>query len=147
MDIFAIPREAIGFMLPAVGPHLMRGLLKAIDQDADGVQSVEEVFDDLGEGLAQLWVVIDDDRIIGTFLTALVDDIDEKKAVDVYALAGEGLARWGEMLSDTMAAYAKHNDACRVIFIGRKALRKIYSGVRIVGEHSPGVFRFERVVQ
>jgi hypothetical protein len=141
MDIIAIPREAIGFMFPAVGPHLLRGLTGATDQ------TVEGVLDALVDGTAQLWAAVGDDRIKGAFLTSIVEDDDEKTAVDVYALGGEELAKWGGELSDTMAAFAKHNGAHRVIFVGRKALSKLYRDVRIVGEHSPGVFKFERTVQ
>lgn len=141
MDIFAIPRDALGFIFPAVGPHLLRGLSGAPDQ------TIEGVIDALVDGSATLWAVIDDDKIKGAFLTSIVEDEDDRTAVDVYALGGDELAKWGEMLSDTMAAFAKHNGASRVIFMGRKGLQKVYSGVRIVGEHSPGVFKFERTVQ
>lgn len=141
MDIFAIPRDAIGFMIPAVGPHLLRGLSEATDQ------TIENVVDSLVTGSATLWAVIDADKIKGAFLTSIVDDENDETAVDVYALGGEDLPKWGKQLSDTMAAFAKHNGAARVIFVGRKGLERLYSGVRIVGEHSPGVFKFERTVQ
>lgn len=139
MDFFAIPREALGFMFPAVGPHLMRGL-------SETDLKLEDVVDTLVDGTSQLWTVIDDDAIKGVFLTAIVEDGEGQSAVDVFALGGRDLETWGKQLSDTMAAFAKHNGAHRVIFAGRKGLMKFYSDVRIVAEHSPGVFQFERIV-
>lgn len=141
MQFMALPRETLGVMFRIVGPHLLRGLAAAPDQTVQGV------IDDILDGTTTLWVAIDEDEVKGVFLTALVDDGGGKSAVDVFGLSGQGLDSWGKDLSDTMAAFAKHNDAHRVIFAGRKGLLKFYSGVRIVGEHSPGVFQFERTVQ
>lgn len=128
----------IGAMWPVVAPHLLRGL-------AASSGDLKALVDDIVDGIANLWAITEDGDLLGTFVTAIVED-EHGRAVDVYCLAGTRIDLWGDLISDRMAEYARRNNCERVLFCGRKGLLRTYKGVRIVGEHAPGIYQFEREV-
>jgi hypothetical protein len=138
IEVFPVPLVTLGAMWPSVAPLLMRGLA-ATDE------KLEDVVVDLLTFKTQLWIVLDDTDLVGVFLSRIIDE-DGEKYVDVFGLAGDRLLGWGKTISNVMAAYAKSKHCKRYVFCGRKGLLRAYEGVRIVGEHSPGVYRYERAV-
>lgn len=136
--ILQVPLPLVGAMWPIVAPQLLRGVAAS---DGD----LKALVDDIVAGVANLWVITDDGDLLGVFVTAIIED-DSGRAVDVYGLSGRKIERWGHLISERMNAYAKANECGRVLFCGRKGLLRTYEGVSIVGEHSPGIFQFERIV-
>lgn len=131
--------EVLGSALRVSGGYLMAGLSTEEDM------TLEAVTDGLVAGTLQLWIVMEDEDVIGAFLTRVVPEGDEK-ALDVGALGGRNILSWGKAISREMTEFAKFVGARRIIFKGRKALLRAYEGFNIVGEDSPGVYQFERVV-
>lgn len=141
IEILHIPMEMVGAMLPHLGPHLLRGA-SAEPEPVD----VKDVIDRIVDGRIQMWAIMTPDHIHAAFLTSVIED-GEGLALDVYGLGGEGILKWGKLISERMVSFAKFTDCERIIFSGRKALLKAYDGVRIIGERPDGLYQFERTVQ
>lgn len=111
---------------PVIGNMLLAGA--SVDASVDLASEVRNVL----EERARVWVIASEDRIVAAFLTSIVTDGDGR-ALDCYGLGGAGMARWGRELTDAMVAYARLAECGRVIFKGRKALKRTYPGIRVVG--------------
>lgn len=138
--IINVPLVFVPAALRKTGHLLLRGLSVATDK------LLSECVDDIIEGRTEYWLVSDGAEFVGAFLTAIVDIEDGKTALDVFGLGGRDLRLWGKALSQEMAEHASRNGCSRIVFCGAKALSRIYEDVHIVGEHSPGVFKYERAV-
>lgn len=137
ITIAQLPTELIQPSWPWIGPYLLEGARVAED--------IEQGIQDIAANKARVWVILDEDEVLGAFLTSVVED-KRGTAVDVYGLGGRHILRWGKKLSDEMVAYAKQNDCGRVIFKGRKALMRAYEGIRPVGQEEDGTMIYERAV-
>lgn len=137
-EILPVPLITLGVMWPTVAPLMLRGLA-ATDE------KLEDVIGNLLAFKTQLWIVLRDGDLVGVFLTRIIQE-DDDQFVDIYGLAGEGLIAWGKDISKVMAGYTLSKGCKRYAFCGRKGLLRAYEGARIVGEHSPGVYRYERAV-
>lgn len=137
--IFPVPLPMLGKAWNKVAPLLLRGLVESPNI------SLKEAVDDLLDGTDTLWVIFSGGKLEGVFLTHAFED-ERGKAVDIYALSGRGLLKWGKPLSRVMVDYAKQQGCSRIVFCGRKGSERAYEGVRIVGELKPGIYHFEREV-
>jgi hypothetical protein len=136
----------LGEFWPHVGPALLKGQMAADQTLKEALEVLSKGIMAVQEGRMQLWAVIDDaaKRVLAAMVTEIIVDDDGSKVVWVTGMGGEGIGRWGKQLSDRMAEFARSEDCTHVRFVGRKALQRTYSGVRIVGERDPGVYVYER---
>lgn len=141
ISIFAVPAWVLDRSWEMVAPHLLKGLSAATDK------TLKDVMDSIFDGTNCLWAIFEDGKIVGVFVTAVYPDEDGTTFLDVFALGGERIEKWGKPISDAMATHAKEMGCNRIVFCGRKALLRLYEGVTIVGERAPGVYEFERAVQ
>lgn len=140
IEVIQIPMSMVGAMLPHLGPHLLRGA--AAEPEA---VDIKDCIDKIVDGRIQMWAIMEPDRIHAAFLTSVIEDGDGS-ALDVYGLGGQGILRWGKLISERMVSFAKFTHCQRIIFSGRKALLKAYDGVRIIGARPDGLYQFERWV-
>lgn len=138
-SIESVPAEHLSAVWPAIAPHLLAGA--SVDPGID----VEEEIGAVMQGRSRVWAIIEQDRCVAAFLTAVVNDCDGR-ALDVFGLGGSGMLRWGKALTERMTAYAKEAGCDRVLFKGRRALLRTYPGVRITGHEDGNIFIFERAV-
>ena len=120
---------------PAIGPWLVMG------SECEG--DVWEAFADVEAGRARVWVILDDATVVGAFLTSVIDN---GEALDVYGLGGRGILKWGKPLTDAMIEVGKANGCDRVVFKGRKALKRVYPDIREAGQDGPNLYRYERAL-
>lgn len=139
ISIIVVPPENTKEALVAAGHLLLRGL------STEHGMTLQAAIDSIVEGKHQFWVVFDGEKIIGAFLTEVFNEGDQR-TLDVGALAGERILSWGKAISREMVRFANFTGASRIIFKGRKGLLRAYEGFTIVGEDSPGIFKFERAV-
>lgn len=140
ITIAQLPNELLGKAWPHVGPYLIAGA------QANDEASIKKGVDDVFEGRARVWIILEGDMPLAAFLTSVVKEDDGSTSVDVYGLGGRNMLKWGKQLSDAMVDYAKANGSRRVIFKGRKALMKAYEGIRPVGQEGDGTLVYERLV-
>lgn len=141
VDIMRIPPGLVAASAPMWVDHLQRGTL-----ELDRTQS--DIMADVARGHAQIWAIIMDGESCGAFLTSIREDQERGgRLLDVYGLAGEGIRAWGKQLTARMVAYAKAERCGRIVFQGRPALERVYSGVTPIGQTDRGLTVYERVVQ
>ena len=140
IKVVAIPVPVLGQVWDQVALLLYAGLAEARNM------SLRDVLDGLFDGTYQLWAIYDEGRICAAFITGVMRDGD-LRFLDVSALSGDGIKKWGKPLSSAMNLHAGELGCEKVRFVGRRGLERVYDGVRIVGdEFSPGNYRFERDV-
>lgn len=141
MQILPVPREMIGAMWPHAAPHLFTGLSVALDTP------LQQLADALVAGEDRLWVIIEGGRVAGAFVTStFIDEKTGKTFTGVYALGGEGLARWGRLLGEVMLEYARTTGTHSVRFNGREAWSRVLPAYQITGRRPGGEATFERTV-
>jgi len=141
IKIIPVPLPVIGQVWGQVSPLLYAGLAEASNM------TLADVLDGIFDGTYHLWAIYADGAICAAFVTSVMRDGD-MRFLDVSALAGEGIITWGKPLSSAMNNHAKELGCEKVRFVGRRALERVYEGVRIVGdEFTPGNYRFERDVE
>lgn len=139
VDIMQIPLTMLPDMAPHIGEHLARGM-KGSGRHPFGLAV------DVARDHAQVWAIFTDGKVVGAFMTAVIIEDDQRKAVDVFGLAGQGIMKWGKRLADRMVDFAKANGADRVVFAGRRGLMKAYGGLNVIGTRGDQLV-FERTVQ
>lgn len=141
VKIFMITPDLLPGFLPKLWPHLKAGFAEATDVD------FKREVTDIENGLTQVWAIFVDREIKGALLTANVKEDDGSESLHVYALGGQDIFQWGRALSERMVEYAKAAGCKRVTFLGRKALQKAYTDIRVVEKISDRAMFYERVVQ
>ena len=139
--IIPIPPHLIGEMWPHVAPHLMKGLAKATDL------TLRQVVDDLVNGTDQLWCVIDRERVLAAFLTAIyIDEDRNERFLGLYGLGGTDFKLWGHMLDARISQAALAAGCARIRFAGREAWSRVFPQYAITGHRGDEAI-YERAVQ
>jgi hypothetical protein len=147
LRIVCIAPAMIGQMWPLISPWLLKAQLAMGNSLRDAMETLTEGTVAAAEGRYQLWAILDHDsrRCLGAFVTEIIEERG-KKLVWVTSLAGEGILRWGPLLSERMAEFAKAEGCKAIRFAGRKGLLRAYRKVRIVDDYDAQSFVFERAV-
>jgi hypothetical protein len=125
---------------PHIAPHMMQGLSAATDLTL--AQVVTSVLD----GDDTCWIVIENGKVIATFLTASFEDEETGQLfLGVFALGGRDLKSWGTNIGERMAEAAKERGCGSVRFCGGKGWSRVLPSYRAIGERD-GQTVYERAV-
>lgn len=119
--IHRIPYHLIGPMIPVLGQYFMKGL------SSSPSVTLEEVADHLVKTTFQLWAIVQDERVVGCFLTSVDED-----AVVVFGLGGDGLPDWIEQIDFVGEQWARENGVPKIRFAGRKAYQRVLPKYEVV---------------
>jgi hypothetical protein len=94
--------------------------------EISGEMCVDDVCQQIIKGLAQLWVIRDDDKteVLASALTEVVA-YPQLTAVRVIAIGGEDMASWQDKLFEVLCEFAFAQGAHRIEAICRPGLEKI----------------------
>ena len=138
--ISLVPNAMIPALWGRIYDHVRRGAeITGLSAGA----AVERLLCDLD----QLWVIVEDDKVLGAFVTTFCregEDDAERRFVGVSNLSGRDARRWAAPMCDLMADYARANDCAYVRCYDRKAWARLLPNVSTVGQHENGHALFER---
>ena len=134
ITIGPIETERLNDVWPVIGPYLVMG--------AENEGDMWEALADIDQGRARVWAILEDGEPVAAFLTSVIDG----NALDVYGLGGKRMLRWGKALTDAMLRVAEVNGCEKIVFKGRKALRRCYPEIREIGQEGPNLYHYERAV-
>jgi hypothetical protein len=141
-EIVHIPAELFGRLWEHLAPFLLLGLSAATDK------TLEQVVAGVIAGDDDLWAVIQDGKVIGSFLTSSFEDPESNALfLGVYGLGGTRAETWARKLGDEMVDAAKQRGCGSVRFCGREAWSRVLPSYRAIGERENGHSVFERAVQ
>ena len=144
-----VPPFMVGAMWPVIGPLLTAGLLAGGD-DLETVERVlREAMDGVFEGSCHIWVATEGQppQILGAFGSRICIDHQGRKVLEVSALGGKNLLRWGKALTRRLAEFGQL-EGCEVLQgYGRRALVRVYENAQIVGKTPNGLSILERALQ
>lgn len=127
--IVCVPRELVEASLRRAARTFVRGVAKASRDQVCGI--LEDIFAER----ALLWLIIEDDEAVGTFMTTIIsDEHDGPFFVWVYGLGGEGLERWARALAARMLEFADAERCQSVRFSGRKGWGRVLAGWNPIAE-------------
>lgn len=106
--IFTIAPEHLGAYWPHAEPHLAR----VADFNA------EYELDLLQKKLRQLWLVVDDGKVLAAMTTEVTDE--PEKVITVVNAGGRDLDRWQDAFEAKVDAWAADIGATRARVIGRR---------------------------
>ena len=146
VTIACIPPDLIGQFWPLIGPSLLKGTMAIERSMSRTLKDLGECILRISQGLAQAWIVAEDDskRILAAMISEITTDDAGRRVVFVSRMGGEEISQWGHALSERMAEFAAAEGCEAVLFYGRPALERAYTGVKVIGKHASGAFLYER---
>lgn len=137
VDAHCIPPHLTGDVAAALWPLVERGLSVAPEVDRS------ELFQDLSDGFAQMWLMMDGDTALAIGITQIVVAEDGGRDVWVFALAGKTPRKWIGVFEEKVRAFARAEGARRIVFAGKTGWRGFVPDAHIIGSHG-GQTLFER---
>lgn len=122
MDIYKISQDQITATWLHVRPFLDAALNKY------GVNErfpLDCVLMDLVDGKSQLWVIVDNEKIV----SATVTEVERYPLGDqliIFLMGGESMEDWGDMLHNAMVKYAKEIGAKWIDTGSRRGIGKLF---------------------
>lgn len=126
LQVLHVPPELIGSTWLAVAPLLLKGLT------SDPNLSIQEVADHLVSLTMQLWAVLEDEHLLGAFLTS----VNDEGYVTVFALGASDkfrMPRWIAKVDEALETFALSHDCSKIRFAGRSGYRRLLHKYKIVG--------------
>lgn len=111
--IYYVPRASIDDHWPAI----LELLAPAIEREARNI-GPEHVYDDIAAGNSLAWVVEVEDKLVGSFVTSLVQH-PRRRTVSIDYLAGSGLSEWVDEALSAVKISAKQCGAQAIEGNGR----------------------------
>ena len=87
--------------------------------------TLSDISNELLAGRLQLWAVVEEEKPVATFTTAVVE-FPRKKVLECIHLGGERLDEWASTALKVLDVYAAQEGCTEVVTIGRKATEKLY---------------------
>ena len=97
--------------------------------------SLEELKRNCLDSTAQLWILMEGDKLTGCFLTNVGVVSDEVKIVNIFNLSGAGIKFWIKELDDKMVAFCQEYGCQYYSYIGRQGFAKLVPQLKSTGVH------------
>jgi hypothetical protein len=108
MEVSLIPAEFVGGLMPRLFPHISKAA-----EYTFGRYEPEDIIDAVLDEAAHLWVVIEDDDIIGVTITRFWQ-YPRKKCLDMLFIGGDEGFSWKDPMLETLQRWARDN-GCDII--------------------------------
>lgn len=108
MEVSLVPPELAEGLWPRIFPHLSRAA-----EYTFGRYEPEDIFDAVVSGQVHLWIVIDEDEIIGITVTRFWQ-YPRKKCLDMVFIAGDEGFSWKDPMLNVLQHWA-YDNGCEVI--------------------------------
>lgn len=126
-----IPPRFLGAAWPQIGPLLLRSRLEFGEDMRTAITELGKFVISAHDGKAQVWAVFEGRKAIGALFTEIVNCKGEK-VVFCSGLSGSHALRWGALLADRIAAFARAEGAVAVQCQGGPATARLYRGMQQV---------------
>jgi len=118
VKLWQIPHDKLSRFWPVVAPMLHRAYQRGVLGS-----TFAELVQDFGNHLAQLWVIVDDVKIVASLATSLEATRDAKFCV-VRAIGGTRMREWIHLIED-LESYARTEDCTAMRITGRKGWERV----------------------
>lgn len=108
MEVSLIPAEFVSGLMPRLFPHLSKAA-----EYTFGRYEPEDIIDAVLDGEAHLWVVFEDEDILGVTITRFWQ-YPRKKCLDMLFIGGNEGFSWKDPMLETLQSWARDN-GCDVI--------------------------------
>lgn len=120
MQVSLVPTELLVGLWPRIFPHLSRAA-----EYTFGRYEPEDVFDYVLSGEAHLWIVLDEDEIIGITVTRFWQ-YPRKKCLDMVFIGGDEGFSWKDIMLDTLQRWAADNGCECIESSGRPGFARAF---------------------
>ena len=128
MEVSLIPAEFVGGLMPRLFPHLSKAA-----EYTFGRYEPEDIVDTVLDGEAHLWVVFEDEDILGVTITRFWQ-YPRKKCLDLVFLAGDDGFSWKDEMLSTLQNWARDSGCDVIEASGRLGLARAFKddGYRVL---------------
>lgn len=117
-DVICIPPVLLGAMWPTVGQALLGAHIETSGCDLRaGLHDLHETCAAVLDGVAQLWAMVDDDKITSAWLTK-IETRDAKLVVVTSTIPARVMDAYGDPIRQAMAKFA-HDEGAEHTLINR----------------------------
>jgi hypothetical protein len=120
MEVSLIPPQLIDGLWPRIFPHLSKA-----SEYTFGRYEPEDILEFVVSGGAHLWVIFDDQDIVGITVTRFWQ-YPRKKCLDVMFLGGENWNEWKDIVFDTLQRWASDSDCAAIESSGRVGFARVF---------------------
>jgi len=120
------------FMIDAIWPKVLPFLNKNPQNDFD-LYDIAEVKTQCKDNLWQLWLLMQDEKIVGCFCTNVGED-STKRIVNVFNLIGENSRLWVKALDSKICEFARLNGCSHYFAAARDGFRRFVPELKEVGK-------------
>jgi len=111
--------DQIPYVWPAVHP-----MLGKVVERSEGELSINDIWEAVNSQQMQLWVVVDEGKVIMSMLTQFIH-YPQKKILRVISLAGENFKEVHKQFNDMFESFAITNECSALELWGRKGWKKM----------------------
>lgn len=110
--------------LPEIWPLVRQNVIDAA-VFSNGRYTDKTAADEVLAGSMQLWVIIEDEEIITSFITQVMRYPTGIKCCDIYALGGNSIKKWLKPAIDAVSEWAEAAGCSSIEFVGRPGWEKM----------------------
>lgn len=92
------------------------------------------------DGEAQLWILMQEDELVGCFLTNIGVVSEGTNIVNIFNLSGTGIESWIKELDRKIVEFCKENNCKYYSYVGRPGFKRYVPEL-----NSPGVFYLREI--
>lgn len=128
MQVSLVPADLVEGLWPRIFPHLSRAA-----EYTFGRYEPEDIIDFVLSGEAHLWVVLDEDDIVGVTITRFWQ-YPRKKCLDLVFLSGDDGFSWKDDMLTMLQHWARDNGCDAIEASGRLGLARAFrdDGYRVL---------------
>jgi hypothetical protein len=115
--VCTVPQEMLSLAWPSVLPYIEQAF------GDDPMQTPRDVYNQLEDGLADLWIV-EKDKVLKAACITQVVPYPRGHALRIWVLAGEDIKKWKQAM-DVLHAFARAHNCKRIEAFGRPGWLKL----------------------
>lgn len=110
--------------LPEIWPQVRQHIANAAEY-SNGRITEKSVLDQVLKNIMQLWVIMEDNKIVISFVTQVIVYNTGVKNCDIYALGGKNCKKYLNQFTEVISEWAKNIGCSSLEFVGRPGWEKI----------------------
>ena len=123
MELYLVGSDDFGTVWPVVRDDLNKAL-----EYSNGRYSEKIVADMVVSNLMQLWLLTNEDKIVMSMVTQILDYPTGLKVCEVFLLGGKNTKEWLEFAVGKLSKWAKSLGCSSIQIAGRKGWEKVLKG-------------------
>lgn len=120
MEVSLVPPEMVAGLWPRIFPHLAKAA-----EYTFGRYEPEDIFSLVMDGGAHLWVVLNEDTIMGVTITRFWQ-YPRKRCLDMVFIGGDEGFSWKDEMLSTLQSWARDGGCEAIESSGRPAFSRVF---------------------